>query len=626
MQICLEQINWAPHVSRLIQDALRSPSHSTTSYSENSSSKDFKITSIIGWRNISILFFLICMTVVRSLSRVLLTFLTWRTPRFFGTRPLYTLTASGAHLHHRLIEIGMWPRHWYWVQACADQDKRQKNLLQFYDSVLRILIDIGLGVTAGLLLRHHSSNIMMWIVYWADRFMVDVLRSHIIWLMGWPAGLKLNDELDHVLGSFSLIGIDWWTEVLRFLSPLQRGFMDILCVSGVFGLSFMLAMFSDLLALLTSHLFLFYLLSARIYSSMLRAVYSLWNLFRGKKLNVLRQRVDSADYSVDQLLLGTVVFTIFVFLFPTVAIYYTSFAFVRLFIVAVQTIISSVISIWDFMPFFSILQYCLDPLSMPGGIYLEMKQQQHQQQNHRYHHQQHHSNTIISIMYAAPNILRACYLWLLQIYRIHIIGSPRSSCSPYHTHDALQNDSYQEEHHEEVQSGVIRRRRRHTMLERIRSPHAVLNRYHSRDVDMADEGVSHSAEERLYPGSSTSNGRSSKNAISPSNKNCAYFILKSQPVAFSSLFRQFGKICTMLRRHYTFSLIARCAILGLPVPRSPPLQREILFSPHHLPPASQLWRLVQTFYRTPQLYSLILMNHNDTNNINPKNIDSIEKT
>ena len=54
-------------------------------------------------------------------------------------------------------------------------------------------------------------------------------------------------------------------------------------------------------------------------------------LFIGKKWNTLRNRIDSCDYDLDQLLLGTILFTLLTFLFPTVVVYYATFAAVGFF-------------------------------------------------------------------------------------------------------------------------------------------------------------------------------------------------------------------------------------------------------------------------------------------------------
>lgn len=65
--------------------------------------------------------------------------------------------------------------------------------------------------------------------------------------------------------------------------------------------------------------------SCRLYSLQVRALSSLWRLFRGKKWNVLRQRVDSVQYDIDQLFVGTLLFTILLFLLPTTGLYYVVF-------------------------------------------------------------------------------------------------------------------------------------------------------------------------------------------------------------------------------------------------------------------------------------------------------------
>lgn len=48
----------------------------------------------------------------------------------------------------------------------------------------------------------------------------------------------------------------------------------------------------------------------------------------GKRYNVLRNRTDSWEYDLDQLLFGTILFTLLAFLFPTVLVYYALFAVV----------------------------------------------------------------------------------------------------------------------------------------------------------------------------------------------------------------------------------------------------------------------------------------------------------
>lgn len=100
--------------------------------------------------------------------------------------------------------------------------------------------------------------------------------------------------------------------------------------SGVFGATMIIALFDDLTSLLMVHVWVFYNIAASIYSWQLSNLISLFYLFRGSKRNVLRNRIDACEYDVEQLLLGTVLFTVLFFLFPTTAAYYVLFSGVRL--------------------------------------------------------------------------------------------------------------------------------------------------------------------------------------------------------------------------------------------------------------------------------------------------------
>lgn len=61
----------------------------------------------------------------------------------------------------------------------------------------------------------------------------------------------------------------------------------------------------------------------------LKGITALFRLLLGKKKNPLRERVDSCQYQTDQLFVGTLSFTILLFLMPTTWVYYTVFTLVR---------------------------------------------------------------------------------------------------------------------------------------------------------------------------------------------------------------------------------------------------------------------------------------------------------
>lgn len=97
---------------------------------------------------------------------------------------------------------------------------------------------------------------------------------------------------------------------------------------------------------------------------------SLWNLFRGKRYNVLRNRTDPWDYETDQLLLGTILFTLAAYLFPTIWVYYVVFALVRLLLIALYATGETLLAFMNHFPLFALMLRIKDPQRLPGDIYL----------------------------------------------------------------------------------------------------------------------------------------------------------------------------------------------------------------------------------------------------------------
>lgn len=134
-----------------------------------------------------------------------------------------------------------------------------------------------------------------------------------------------------------------------------------------------IAVLSDLLSALTIHIYSFYLASARIYHWQLTILQSLFHLFRGKKHNVLRNRIDSCDYDLDQLLVGTIFFTLLSFLLPTVVVFYLNFAIARMVIISIKAGFDTLLSCLNHFPLFALMLKIKDPRRLPGGIRFELQ-------------------------------------------------------------------------------------------------------------------------------------------------------------------------------------------------------------------------------------------------------------
>lgn len=127
-----------------------------------------------------------------------------------------------------------------------------------------------------------------------------------------------------------------------------------------------ISLFSDLLSLLTAHIYCFYVASARMYYWQLSIIISLFHLFRGKKRNVLRHRIDNCDYDLDQLLLGTILFTVLFFLLPTVFVFYATFAGARMIVISIKALLDTLLALLNHFPLFALMLRFKDSRRLPG--------------------------------------------------------------------------------------------------------------------------------------------------------------------------------------------------------------------------------------------------------------------
>ncbi|KAL8433934.1 hypothetical protein Efla_001836 [Eimeria flavescens] len=135
--------------------------------------------------------------------------------------------------------------------------------------------------------------------------------------------------------------------------------------------SMFLAASADLLMLATLHIFYVYLVCARLLHVNLKSLHSLFLLFRGQKWNVLRRRVDSADLSVDQLLIGCILFTVTVCLFPTTLVFYVSYLLIWLLIFCTQSLLRLALLLFFSFPFCLLAFRAACPHLFAAGIALD---------------------------------------------------------------------------------------------------------------------------------------------------------------------------------------------------------------------------------------------------------------
>ncbi|PHH85131.1 hypothetical protein CDD83_863 [Cordyceps sp. RAO-2017] len=299
-----------------------------------------------------------------------------------GGAALKDISATAQQIEIRLQQFCYWPMQYSTLRRrkmnWSSVTTSHPDYIRFYNSLWLVANDVIIGMALGSYIIEHADWVAAQIGDLLRTYAVEALRRSISWLMGWPAGLKLNGELAAFLGDLFLWVIHYWSTCIEALQPVLPRLVWFIGFSSFAGASMPIAVFSDLLSALTIHIYSFYLASARIYHWQLTILQSLFHLFRGKKHNVLRNRIDSCDYDLDQLLVGTIFFTLLSFLLPTVVVFYLNFAIARMIIISMKAGFDTLLSCLNHFPLFALMLRVKDPRRLPGGIRFELRDSQGQ--------------------------------------------------------------------------------------------------------------------------------------------------------------------------------------------------------------------------------------------------------
>ncbi|KAG6743750.1 hypothetical protein POTOM_052451 [Populus tomentosa] len=160
-----------------------------------------------------------------------------------------------------------------------------------------LAVDLLLGILIGSALLLLAESVCLWILTFANGITNELLCSGCVWLMGVPAGFKLNTELAGVLGVISLNAIQVWPTLWILIDFLFIYFIKGLGLLGIlFGATIPAALIIDMASLATLHVSTLHWAISILYSRQIQALAAL-----GRKWNPLRQRLHSFDYTNDSL-------------------------------------------------------------------------------------------------------------------------------------------------------------------------------------------------------------------------------------------------------------------------------------------------------------------------------------
>ncbi|KAL8654880.1 MAG: hypothetical protein Q9210_001232 [Variospora velana] len=311
----------------------------------------------------------------RVVAEIILRVLEWR------LRPesmaLKDVSATAQQVDIRLQQFCYWPIQYLTLRKRRDEwdsiTDRHPDYIRYYNSLWLVANDVIIGIAIGSYIIDNAEWVAFQINTILSEWTVEGLRNMIVWLTDAPAGLKLNNELAVFLGFLFIWVIDYWKECVSSLRPYLPQVIYFIGFSSFAGASMPISLFSDLLSALTVHIYCFYTASARIFHWQLTIIVSLFHLFRGKKHNVLRNRIDSCDYDLDQLLLGTILFTLLSFLLPTVIVFYLTFTSARMATIFLKAALDTLLACLNHFPLFALMLRIKDSRRLPGGICFELR-------------------------------------------------------------------------------------------------------------------------------------------------------------------------------------------------------------------------------------------------------------
>lgn len=295
-----------------------------------------------------------------------------------GKYSLLALFCTAQQVHLRLNQLCYLPleyvaiskRHkhgWHWLQP-----DRNDAYNRFFNHIWLFANDLLYGVYMSILLRNNRAVIADWAAYVFNEFMIEQLIRASDWMKSWPAGFKLNAQLGGFIGDITDWTVYSWSLFgnLMFNKPVTNFVVEIIALAGfIGGVTLQVSLVVDVISLSGFHIYLLYQSMARVYSQLLSVLSSLFRLFRGLKYNMLRNRVDHGNYDIHQLFLGTILFTVSVFLLPTIFAYYIMFTAASLVIFATVVLLCIILAFLNHFPLFPLLLRIKSPGRVPTGIY-----------------------------------------------------------------------------------------------------------------------------------------------------------------------------------------------------------------------------------------------------------------
>lgn len=156
--------------------------------------------------------FVIGLVLHRTVAEVVLEVLEWRAHP--DAAALKDISATAQQVDIRLQQFCYWPIQYAKLRQRKDNwesvTTSHPDYIRFYNSLWLVANDVIIGIALGSYIIDNANWVATQINTVLTGWTVEGLQGTISWLMDWPAGLKLNNELAAFLGDLFLWVIENW--------------------------------------------------------------------------------------------------------------------------------------------------------------------------------------------------------------------------------------------------------------------------------------------------------------------------------------------------------------------------------------------------------------------------------
>ncbi|KAF9925834.1 phosphatidylinositol N-acetylglucosaminyltransferase subunit gpi1 [Linnemannia zychae] len=208
---------------------------------------------------------MVLLFVLRAIVEFSLWILNWRFPSWvFNGIAIKDMTTTGQQIDLRLQQACFWPWQYFMAKkrAWTNTSITRAQYISFYNSMWLVANDIIIGVALGSFLISNNQYMSEVLQRYVKDYTIDTISQVLEWLTSkneYPAGLKLNPELNPFLGQLFKWLIELWADFIISLAPIVPMVINLIGLSGAFGATMALSLISDLLAFTTIHIYWFYM-------------------------------------------------------------------------------------------------------------------------------------------------------------------------------------------------------------------------------------------------------------------------------------------------------------------------------------------------------------------------------